>query len=105
MNWIILVLAGLFEIIWAMGLKYTDSFTRLLPSIYTLGAMAVSVYLLSVATRTLPISTVYAVWTGIGTIGVALAGILIYKEPANTSRIICIALIVTGIVGLKLIRP
>lgn len=104
MSWIILIIAGLFEIIWALGLKHTEGFTKLLPSIFTLSTMAVSVYLLSVAIRTLPTSTVYAVWTGIGTIGVALFGILIYKEPANLSRIICIMLIVVGIVGLKMIK-
>lgn len=103
--WIILGLAGLFEIVWAIGLKYTDGFTRTLPSTITIAAMIVSMYLLALAARTLPIGTAYAVWTGIGAVGAALLGIMLFAESANLVRLGCIALIVAGIVGLKLSSP
>jgi len=102
MAWIVLVLAGLFEIGWAVGLKYTDGFTRLGPSALTAGAMAISLGLLGLALKTLPLGTAYAVWTGIGTIGTAIFGILVLGEPATAFRIGCIALIVVGLVGLKM---
>jgi quaternary ammonium compound-resistance protein SugE len=102
MAWIVLVLAGLFEIGWAVGLKYTDGFTRLGPSALTAGAMAISLGLLGLALKTLPLGTAYAVWTGIGTIGTAAFGILVLGEPATAFRIGCIALIVVGLVGLKM---
>jgi quaternary ammonium compound-resistance protein SugE len=102
MAWIVLVLAGLFEIGWAVGLKYTEGFSRLVPSALTAGAMAISLGLLGLALKTLPLGTAYAVWTGIGTIGTAIFGILVLGEPATAFRIGCIALIVTGLVGLKL---
>ena len=103
--WTLLILAGLFEIVWAIGLKYTDGFTRTLASTITIAAMIVSMYLLALAARTLPIGTAYAVWTGIGAVGAALLGIMLFGESANAMRLGCIALIVAGIVGLKLSSP
>lgn len=105
MAWLLLAVAGLFEIGWAIGLKYTDGFTRLWPSVWTGLAMVASVVLLALAVRTLPIGTAYAVWTGIGAAGTALLGIYLFGEPATTLRLACIALIVAGIVGLKLLSP
>lgn len=105
MPWLWLTLAGLFEVAWALGLKKTEGFTRLWPSVYTLATMAVSIYLLSIATAKLPIGTAYAVWTGIGAAGTAVLGILVYAEPAGAGRVGCIALIVAGIVGLKMLSP
>jgi len=97
-----LAVAGLFEVAWAVGLKYTDGFSRWWPSVGTALAMAVSVVLLALAMRTLPVGTAYAVWTGIGAVGTALLGIALFDEPATFARLGCIALIVAGIVGLKL---
>ena len=97
-----LMLAGLFEIGWAIGLKYTDGFTRIVPSILTAISMVVSVLLLGLALKTLPVGTGYAVWTGIGTVGTALLGIYLLGEPATATRLVCIGLIVAGIIGLKL---
>lgn len=105
MAWLLLAVAGLFEIGWAVGLKYTDGFTRLWPSVWTGLAMVVSVVLLALAVRTLPIGTAYAVWTGIGAAGTAILGIYLFGEPATALRLTCIALIVAGIVGLKLVSP
>ncbi len=105
MAWIILVLAGLFEIGWAVGLKYTEGFTRLWPTLLTAGAMVLSLTLLGLALRSLPLGTAYAVWTGIGTIGTALLGIILFGEAATAIRLACIGLIVAGIVGLKLVSP
>ncbi|PVE26330.1 quaternary ammonium compound-resistance protein SugE [Microvirga sp. KLBC 81] len=102
MAWIYLTLAGLFEIGWAIGLKYTDGFSRLIPTILTAGSMVISVLLLGVALKTLPVGTGYAVWTGIGTVGTALLGIVLLGEPATALRLACIGLIVAGILGLKL---
>jgi len=102
MNWIILILAGLFEVVWAVGLKYTDGFTRLWPSVATLSAMLVSFALLSHAMKSLPMGTAYAVWVGIGAVGAGIVGIAFLNEPANAGRIISLALIVTGVIGLKL---
>jgi quaternary ammonium compound-resistance protein SugE len=102
MAWAILIIAGLFEIGWAVGLKYTDGFTRLWPSIWTVAAMMVSLYLLAVAIRTLPIGTSYAVWTGVGAAGTAILGMILLGEPASIARVASIGLIVAGIVGLKL---
>lgn len=99
--WIILLVAAVFEVGWATGLKSTAGFTRLWPSVATIGAMVASMYLLAVAARTLPIGTAYAVWTGIGAVGTAALGMAIYKEPATVARMVCIALIVAGVVGLK----
>ncbi|MCW2244958.1 quaternary ammonium compound-resistance protein SugE [Azospirillum fermentarium] len=102
MAWVLLFLAGLAEIVWAVGLKHTDGFTRLMPTAVTAGAMIVSVVLLGLAVRSLPMGTAYAVWTGIGTVGTVLAGILLYGESADALRLLWLALIVTGIAGLKL---
>ncbi|MBL8744878.1 MAG: quaternary ammonium compound efflux SMR transporter SugE [Phycisphaerae bacterium] len=102
--WLILFLAGLLEIGWAVGLKYTQGFSRLAPTIATLTAMVASMYLLSVAAKTLPIGTAYAVWTGIGIIGAALLGIWLLGESSDWKRFACIALILAGIIGLKLLK-
>ncbi len=103
MAWITLFFAGLFEVGWAIGLKYTDGFTRLLPTLATVLSMVVSLGLLGLALKTLPVGTAYAVWTGIGTVGTAALGILLLGEPAGAMRLACIALIVAGIIGLKLV--
>jgi len=103
MPWMILFVAGLFEIGWAIGLKYTDGFSRLVPSLLTAGAMIVSVVLLGIALKTLPVGTAYAVWTGIGAVGTALLGIVLFGDPATAARLVSIGLIVAGIVGLKLV--
>ncbi|MFN7027592.1 MAG: quaternary ammonium compound efflux SMR transporter SugE [Pseudorhizobium sp.] len=102
MAWILLTLAGLFEIGWAIGLKYTEGFTRLMPTVLTAAAMVVSVVLLGLAIRTLPVGTAYAVWTGIGTVGTVILGIVLFAEPASALRLGCIAMIIAGIVGLKI---
>jgi len=102
MAWVILFFAGLMEICWAIGLKYTEGFTRLIPSVLTLAAMTISVILLAIALKTLPVGTGYAVWTGIGAVGTAILGIVLFGDPATAGRLACIGLIVAGIVGLKL---
>jgi quaternary ammonium compound-resistance protein SugE len=101
--WIYLFFAGLFEVGWAIGLKYSEGFTRLWPSVATLGLMALSVVLLAYAAKALPIGTAYAVWTGIGACGTAILGMILFDEPAAALRILCLALIIAGIVGLKLV--
>ena len=103
MAWIYLTIAGLFEIGWAIGLKYTEGFTRLLPSLWTMGSMILSIVLLGLALKTLPVGTAYAVWTGIGAVGTAALGIYLFAEPATVARLLCIGLILSGIVGLKLV--
>jgi quaternary ammonium compound-resistance protein SugE len=105
MAWIVLVLAGLFEIGWAIGLKYTEGFTRLWPSLWTIAAMIVSLGLLGLAMKSLPVGTSYAVWVGVGAVGTAILGIVLLGEPATAGRIASLALIVAGIVGLKLSSP
>jgi len=105
MSWIYLFFAGLFEIGWAVGLKYTHGFTRLTPSLLTVAAMAISLFLLGLALRSLPLGTAYAIWTGIGTIGTAILGIALFAEPAAALRLVCIGMIAAGIVGLKLVSP
>jgi quaternary ammonium compound-resistance protein SugE len=105
MPWLILILAGLFEVAWAIGLKHTDGFTRLWPSLGTASAMVTSVGLLGFAMKTLPVGTAYAVWTGIGAVGTVILGIALLGEPANAGRLVSIGLIVAGIVGLKLVTP
>ena len=105
MNWLILVLAGVFEIGWAVGLKFTEGFTRPWPTIGTIAAMAVSLALLGVAMKSLPVGTAYAVWVGVGAVGTAILGIVLLGEPANAGRLLSLALIVAGIVGLKLATP
>ena len=102
MSWIILFIAGLFEIAWAIGLKYTEGFTRFWPTVGTLAAMALSVGLLGLAMKTLPVGTAYAVWVGVGAVGTAILGIVLFGEAANAGRIASLGLIVAGIVGLKL---
>jgi len=102
MAWLLLVLAGLFEIGWAIGLKYTDGFTRPWPSLGTVVAMVVSLGLLGLAMKTLPIGTAYAVWVGIGTVGTVVLGILLLGEPAHLARLLSVALILAGVIGLKL---
>lgn len=102
MDWIVLVIAGLFEVAWATGLKYTEGFTRLWPSAWTVAAMAVSLLLLAQALKTLPIGTAYAVWTGIGAVGTAVMGIILFGESRDAMRLTCIAVIVAGIAGLRL---
>ena len=103
MAWVLLFLAGLLEVAWAVGLKYTDGFTRPWPTAATLVAMIGSVVLLALAVRTLPLGTAYAVWTGIGTAGAVLLGIVLFQEPATFLRLLFVGLIVAGIVGLKLV--
>jgi quaternary ammonium compound-resistance protein SugE len=105
MAWLYLFVAGLFETAWAIGLKYSAGFTKLGPSLFTVIAMLISIYLLAVALRTLPVGTGYAVWTGIGSVGAAILGILLFNESREFSRILCILLIVAGIIGLKLTAP
>jgi len=105
MNWLILFVAGLFEVAWAIGLKYTDGFTRLWPSVATVAAMVVSVVLLGIAMKTLPVGTAYAVWVGIGAVGTAILGVVLLGEAANAGRIVSLALIVAGVIGLKLSTP
>ena len=102
MHWLFLFFAGLFEVGWAIGLKYTNGFTRLLPTVLTLASMVVSLGLLGLALKALPVGTAYAVWTGIGSVGTAILGIYLLDEPATAIRLGCIGLIVAGIIGLKL---
>jgi len=105
MAWTYLTIAGVFEVVWAIGLKYTEGFTRLLPSIGTVGAMALSFLFLSIALKTIPVGTAYAVWTGIGAVGTAALGIFLFGESRDLLRILCILIIVGGIVGLRLSSP
>ncbi len=102
MAWIYLLLAGLFEVVWAIGLKYTEGFTRLWPTVGTVTAMVISIVLLAMAVKTLPIGTAYAIWTGIGAVGAVALGIVLFGDPATLPRLLCVALIVVGIIGLKL---
>jgi len=103
MAWFTLLLAGLLEIGWAIGLKYTQGFTRLWPSVATLASMLASLLLLACALRTLPLGTAYAIWTGIGAVGTVVLGIILFGEPATAGKLVCVGLIVTGIAGLKLL--
>ena len=103
MHWICLLIAGLFEISWAVGLKFTHGFTRIAPSVLTVAGMILSFYFLSLALKNLPLGSAYAIWTGIGTIGTVLFGIILFEEPVTAMRLICIALIISGITGLKLL--
>jgi quaternary ammonium compound-resistance protein SugE len=103
MAWFYLLIAGLFEVAWAIGLKYTEGFSRLVPSLWTVASMLASFAFLTLALNTLPVGTAYAVWTGIGAVGVAILGIILFEEPTTVARIGCIGLIVSGIVGLKLV--
>ncbi len=103
MAWIYLLIAGLLEIGWAIGLKYTDGFSRLWPSVWTIAAMIFSLAFLGLALKALPVGTAYAVWTGIGAVGTVILGIYLFNEPATAARLACIGLILSGIVGLKLV--
>src|ERR687896_1824134 len=103
MSWLYLVIAGLLEVVWAIGLKYTEGFTRLWPSVVTIVAMIASIWFLALALRTIPVGTGYAVWTGIGAVGTAILGIALFAEPATVARLICIGLIVAGLIGLKVV--
>jgi quaternary ammonium compound-resistance protein SugE len=105
MAWILLIIAGLLEVGWAIGLKYTEGFTRVWPSFFTLASMVLSVVLLGVAMKSLPVGTSYAVWVGIGAIGTAILGIVLFAEPATAGRLASLALILAGIIGLKLATP
>jgi quaternary ammonium compound-resistance protein SugE len=101
MAWVILVLAGLFEVGWAIGLKYTEGFTRTWPTVWTFAAMIISLWLLGIAMKSLPVGTAYAVWVGVGAVGTVILGIVLFGEPANAGRLVSVALIIVGIVGLK----
>ena len=105
MNWLILFVAGLFEVCWAVGLKYTDGFSRFWPSVATVAAMVASVVLLGIAMKTLPVGTAYAVWVGIGAVGTAILGMVLMGDAVNAGRIASLVLIVAGVVGLKLSTP
>jgi quaternary ammonium compound-resistance protein SugE len=105
MAWTLLVIAGILEIGWAIGLKYADGFTRFWPSVWTIAAMILSMYLLALAARTLPIGTAYAVWVGIGAAGAMVLGMVLLGEPRTVARMVCVGLIVAGVVGLKLVDP
>jgi quaternary ammonium compound-resistance protein SugE len=103
MTWLLLVIAGLFEVCWALGLKYSQGFTKLTPSMLTILGMIASFYFLSLALRNLPLGTAYAIWTGIGTVGTVILGVILFNEPIDTLRLVFIGLIIIGIVGLKLV--
>lgn len=105
MSWLLLILAGLLEVGWAIGLKYTEGFMRLWPSIGTALAMIVSLVLLGIATKSLPVGTAYAVWVGVGAVGTVILGIVLFAEPANALRLVSVGFIIAGIVGLKLATP
>jgi quaternary ammonium compound-resistance protein SugE len=105
MAWVILVVAGLFEVGWAIGLKYTEGFTQLGPTIWTVLAMVISLWLLGIAMRSLPVGTAYSIWVGVGAVGTVILGIVLLGEPANAARLMSVALIIAGIVGLKLATP
>ncbi len=105
MAWLILVMAGLFEVGWAIGLKFSEGFTRFWPSVWTIVAMAISLWLLGIAMKSLPLGTAYSVWVGVGAVGTVILGIFLLGEPANAARLLSVALIVAGIIGLKLATP
>lgn len=105
MAWVILFVAGLFEVGWAIGLKYTDGFTRLWPTVWTVLAMVISLWLLGIAMKSLPVGTAYSVWVGVGAVGTVILGIVLLGDPVNAARLISVALIIAGIIGLKLATP
>ena len=105
MSWVYLFVAGIFEVVWAIGLKYSDGFSRLYPSIVTVVGMAISFYFLALATKTLPIGSAYAVWTGIGAVGAVIVGILLFNEPRHFARLVFVGFILVGIIGLKITSP
>ena|SRR5687768_7522803 len=102
MAWIILILAGLFETGWAIGLKYTEGFTRLWPTVWTVVAMIISLWLLGIAMKTLPVGTAYTIWVGVGAVGTVILGIVLFEEPVHAARLLSVALIIAGLIGLKL---
>ena len=105
MAWVVLVIAGIFEVGWAIGLKYTDGFTRMWPTVGTVLAMIISVWLLGIAMKSLPVGTAYSIWVGVGAVGTVVLGIALFGEPANAARLVSVALIIAGIVGLRLATP
>lgn len=105
MQWVFLTIAGLFEVWWAVGLKYSNGFTKFIPSVLTIIGMIASFYFLSLALKSLPLGDAYAIWTGIGTVGTVILGIILFRESIDISRLICILLIIVGIIGLKLKSP
>ena len=105
MAWVMLVVAGLFEVGWAIGLKYSEGFTRLWPTVWTVLAMVLSLWLLGVSMKSFPVGTAYAVWVGVGPVGTVILGIVLFSEPANAARLISVGLIIAGIIGLKLATP
>ena len=105
MAWVILVVAGLFEVGWAIGLKYTEGFTRLWPTIWTALSMIISLWLLGMAMKSLPVGTAYSIWVGVGAVGTVILGVVVLGEPANTARMVSVGLIIAGIIGLKLATP
>ena len=105
MAWVILVVAGLFEVGWAIGLKYTEGFTRLWPTLWTALSMLISLWLLGMAMKSLPVGTAYSIWVGVGAVGTVLLGVVVLGEPANTARLVSVGLIIAGIIGLKLAPP
>lgn len=105
MAWVILVAAGLFEVGWAIGLKYTEGFTRLWPTLGTIFAIIISLWLLEIAMKSLPVGTAYSIWVGVGAVGTVIIGIVLFDEPANAARLISVALIIAGVIGLKLATP
>jgi quaternary ammonium compound-resistance protein SugE len=105
MAWLILIIAGVFEVGWAIGLKYSQGFTRLWPTVWTVLSMIISLWLLGLAMKTLPVGSAYAVWVGVGIVGTVLLGILLFEDPKNAARLISVALIVLGIIGLKIATP
>ena len=105
MAWALLVVAGLLEVVWAIGMKYSDGFSRLVPSVVTIVAASLSFWLLAAAMKVLPVGTAYAAWTGIGAVGAALLGMVLFKEPATAARIVCVVLIIAGIAGLQWLTP
>jgi quaternary ammonium compound-resistance protein SugE len=105
MAWVVLVIAGLFEVAWAIGLKYTEGFTRTVPTLLTVAAMGLSLWLLGIAMKSLPVGTAYSVWVGVGAAGTVILGIVLFQEPANAGRLASVGLIIAGIVGLKLASP
>jgi len=105
MQWLFLVIAGFFEMGWAIGLKYSQGFTKPVPSLFTISGMVASFFFLSLALKSLPLGTAYAIWTGIGTVGTVILGIVLFKEPLTIMRLVCILFIIIGIVGLKLASP
>ena len=105
MAWVILVVAGLFEVGWAIGLKYTAGFTRLWPTLWTALSMIISLWLLGIAMKALPVGTAYSIWVGVGAVGTVILGIVLFEEPASVARMVSVGLIIAGIIGLKLATP